>query len=540
MAESHAPSEHAARGREAASRRRWDESFDAFSAADAESELDAHDLSAWATAAFLIGDVDAAVAAQSRRHQIHLDEGDVGSAVRAGFWVAFTLATRGQPAQAGGWMVRSMGLAESLPEEAVEHGYLSLLAAFRLTETEHAYEEAIRIASEAVDLGRGAGEQDLVALGLNIRARALIRSGRTDEGLIQLDEAMAAVVSGTLAPSVAGTVYCSLIEACEEILDLRRAQEWTEALSRWCDRQEGMVTFTGQCLTHRAEVLRLRGDLDGAVRAAREAEDRFSRASDERLSGGALYQLAEVLRLRGEFDAAEDAYGRAGEWRDPHPGLALLWLAQGRVGAAESAIRRQETDRTEPTRRIRVLGAFVEIMLAVGDIESAQRAAGDLTELAETFGTDALTGYAAQARGAVALANGSAEVALGHLRVSVAIWRSLGLVHETARGRLLIARACSDLGDSATAALEIDGATRTLQQIGIVLTPDPVHDRLDLTPRELEVLRLVATGMTNREIAEDLYLSVKTIDRHVANVLSKLGVTSRTAATAYGYEHGLL
>lgn len=541
MADTQAPSELAARGREAASRRSWVEAFDAFSAADAESPLTAHDLGTWATAAYLVGDTETAVTARARQHQIHVDENRIGPAVRAAFWVAFILANSGQSAQAGGWMVRATGLAESLPDDAPEHGYLSVLTAFRQVAIEGSLEEGIRTATVAVDLGRSTGEEDLVALGLNIRARALIMSGRAAEGLVQLDEAMAAVVSGTLVPPVAGTVYCSLIEACEEILDMRRAQEWTDALNRWCDRQEGMVTFTGQCLTHRAEVLRLRGDLDAAALAAREAEDRFSRASDERLSGGALYQLAEVLRLRGEFSEAEEAYRRAGEWgRDPHPGLALLWLAQGRVRTAAAAMRRIETDWTEPTRRIRMLPAFVEIMLEADDLDAARRASDELTELADTFGTDALAGYAAQARGAVALADGSAKPALGYLRTAVGIWRSLGLVHDTAVTRLLIARAFRQLGDAESAALEAEGATRVLGEIGIPVPTEPAGDTHDLSPRELEVLRLVATGVTNREIADELYLSVKTVDRHVANILIKLGVTSRTAATAHAYEHGLI
>lgn len=248
VADPETPNEHLARAREAASNRRWADATGAFSAADTETALDAEDLGSWATAAYLIGDTEAAVAARTRQHRIHLDEGDLSAAVRAAFWVVFTLANSGQTAQAGGWMARVMGLAESLPAGAPERGYLWVLAAFQQVAIEGDFEEGIRLANAAVELGRSTREDDLVALGLNVRARGLMMSGRAAEGLTQLDEAMAAVVSGTLAPPVAGTVYCSLIEACEEIFEMRRAQEWTDALSRWCDRQEGMVTFTGQCL----------------------------------------------------------------------------------------------------------------------------------------------------------------------------------------------------------------------------------------------------------------------------------------------------
>lgn len=187
-----------------------------------------------------------------------------------------------------------------------------------------------------------------------------------------------------------------------------------------------------------------------------------------------------------------------------------------------------------------MLPAFVEIMVAIGDLRAAAEATDELGRLAESIGTDALAGYAAHARGMVALANDSPETALEHLRAAVGVWRSLGLVHETARARLLIARALHRMGDAETASLEVDGANRLLAEVGIPVPDELGPDTADLSPRELEVLRLVATGVTNREIADELFLSVKTVDRHVANILLKLDVPSRTAATAYGYEHGLI
>jgi DNA-binding NarL/FixJ family response regulator len=362
-----------------------------------------------------------------------------------------------------------------------------------------------------------------------------------------LDEAMVAVVSGELSPIVAGTVYCSLIEACEEIAEWRRASEWTDALTRWCDRQHGMMTFTGQCLTHRAHVLRLRGAFQAAADAAHSAWERFAGGADERLSGGALYESGEVHRLRGDLVRAEEAYRRAGDQgHDPQPGFALLRLAQGRTDVAAASMRRLDAEWTSPIARTRLLPAYVEVMLAAGDVAAAGRAATELAELAGTYRTVALRADADGAQGAVLLADGDIEAALVSLRRAAEGWRSLDAPYEAARTRVLIARACRALGDADTAALELDAALRMLTELGASVdhvdrpvTPTSNMDH-GLTSREFEVLRLVATGMTNQAIADELHLAVKTVDRHVANILTKLGVRTRTAATAYAYDHDLL
>jgi DNA-binding NarL/FixJ family response regulator len=538
---------HAARGRAAADRADWDEAFGAFSAVDTASLLRADDLRVWATAAYLLGHVDISVDADARAHQLHLDDGDLQSAVRCGFWAAFKLLSRGDMAQAGGWFARCARLVEDLPAEAVERGYLVLSDAFRLAAVEQRWVDAHAAAARAVEFGRRASDEDLVALSLNIAGRSLIGAGRADEGMPLLDEAMVAVVSVRLSPIVAGTVYCSLIEACEEIAEWRRAREWTDALTKWCDRQQGMVTFTGQCLTHRAHVLRLRGDLQAAADAAHSAWERFASAADERLSGAALYESGEVHRIRGDLVRAEEAYRRAGDQgHDPQPGLALLRLVQDRTDAAVASMRRLHVEWTSSIARIRLLPAYVRVMLAAGDVPAASAAATELAELAATYGAVALRAEADGAQGAVLLARGDVEAALASLRRAVEQWRLLDAPYETARTRALVARACRALGDADTAALELDAARRVFTELGASVgelddsasrQPDRGHR---LTPRELEVLRLVATGTTNQAIADELRVAVKTVDRHVANILTKLGVPTRTAATAFAYEHDLL
>lgn len=522
----------------------WDEAFEALGQADNVSPLEPDDLELWSTAAYLLGRVDIAVSARSRAHRAHLDRGGLESAVRAGVWIAFMLLNKGDLAQGSGWMSTTARLAEELAPDSVGRGYVHVLEAFQLTAIEHRHEDGIETAAAVVRIGRSSDDEDLVALGLNLGGRAMIRAGRIDEGWRLLDEAMVTVVSGRLSAPVAGTVYCSLIDACEEIGDLRRATEWTGALTSWCDLQKGMVTFTGQCLTHRAHVLRLHGDFDAASDAAEQARSRFDGAADERLQGSALYELGEVLRIKGDLQGAERAYLRAGEWgRDPQPGLVLLRLAQAKVAEAAATAYRLEAEWTTPHARIRLLPAYVEVMLGVGDLESAETAVSELEGFARTIGTDLPTAESHTARGSVQLAAGEAQAALVSLRTALARWIDLEAPYEAARTRLLISEACRRLGDEDTAELELSIARDALQRLGVSVHPDqePTSDDLHgLSPRELQVLGLVAKGSTNREIADELALSVKTIDRHVSNILTKLGVPSRTAATAFAYEHGLL
>ncbi|MGA7272017.1 MAG: hypothetical protein WB239_13180, partial [Acidimicrobiia bacterium] len=325
-------SQEVARGRAALSRQAWDEAVKAFALADRTGELEPEDLVDWAMAAYLLGRVEVSVDALSRAYQRFMVENEPGQAIRSGFWMIYILLSRGDTAQAGGWIARCAHVLEQLPPDAVERGYMLALQSHRQAAMEHDYQQAHETAQKAVDAGRRGGDSDLVALALNSGGRALIRLGRTDEGMGWLDEAMVSVVSGELSATVAGTVYCSLIEACEEISEFRRAQEWTEALTRWCDGQQGMLTFNGQCLTHRAMILRRHGDWTAAAEEAVRACEKFRGASDEVATGRALYQLAEVRRVSGSETEAEELYRQASEWgHDPQPGLALLRLAQGKV-----------------------------------------------------------------------------------------------------------------------------------------------------------------------------------------------------------------
>jgi DNA-binding CsgD family transcriptional regulator len=404
-------------------------------------------------------------------------------------------------------------------------------------------------AAQAVRIGELFGDVDLIACARHLQGRALIQQGRVEPGLALLDEAMVAVTTGELSPLITGLIYCSVIEGCQQVYALDRAREWTSAMAQWCEAQPEMVAFSGVCRVHRAEIMQLRGDWPEAVEEARRACERCSRAGNTPAVGAAWYQQAEVHRLRGEFAAAEEEYRHASRsaW-EPQPGLALLRLAQGRVEAAAAAIRSVMGATPDRLQRTRLLPACIEIMLAANDIEQAGAACLELQEVAQSFDTGVLHAMAGHARGAVRLAEGDAQAALASLRRAWAVWQQIDAPYLAARVRLLMGIACRALGDADGSALEFEaaravfarlGAATDLARVESLLGGDRATRPRRLSPRELQVLRMVAAGKTNKAIANELFLSEKTIDRHVSNIFAKLDVTSRSAATAYACKHEL-
>ena len=513
------------------------------------SRLDGEELEQQATTAYLAGRVGDALGALQRAQQLHARRGDHRRAARDAFWLGFLLLNRGELAQGSGWLARARRLLEHEPPDCAEQGYLLVPAALeQLLGGEHA--AAQLTAARAAGIGRQAGDADLVALATFLQGGAAVEGGAVAAGLALLDEAMVAVVAGEVSPPVAGWVYCGVIDVCQEVAELRRAREWTEALTAWCDSRPGMLTFTGQCLVHRAELLRLGGAWTEAVEAARQAAERLAEAEDEPAIGGACYQQAEAHRVLGEVEAAEDAYRRAASWgREPQPGLALLRLAQGRTEAAEAALRRALGETTDRLARARLLPAAVEVLLAAGDTGAAGEAATEMAGIAAAYPTQALGAAAGHARGAVLLAAGDPGAAVPALRGAWRAWRELEAPYEAARARLLLGLACRALGDEDAAAMELDDARAELarlraapdlERLERLAGPGPARAAGGLTGRELEVLRLVAAGQTNHAIASALHLADKTVDRHVSNIYAKLGVSSRAAATAYAYRHHLV
>ena len=499
-------------------------------------------------AAYLIGLGAESTDALGRAYQEFLSHGAPARAVRCVFWLAMGLFDRGDHAQAGGWLGRGRRLLDDDRLDCVEQGYLLLPIGLQQSASgEHA--RAHETFGQAVQIGERFADPDLIALARDGQGRALIDLRRPAEGVALLDEVMVAVTAGETSPAVAGIVYCSVLSACQEIFDLRRAREWTAALSSWCASQPDMVPYRGECLVRRAEILRLQGSWPDAMEEARRANEVLSRPG-QRSVGAAFYQLAELHRLRGEFAQAEETYRQAAQLaRKPQPGLALLRLAQGQIDAARAAIRRVLDEAKDRRTRAVALGPSVEIMLAAGDVAAARAAATELQEIAAHLDAPLLRAMSAHATGAVQLASGDARAALGTLRQAWSTWLELDAPYEAARVRVLIGLACRELGDDDATALELDQARQAFQRLGAA--PDltrvdslgrlaPTERAGGLTAREVQVLRLVAAGKTNRAIATALSISEKTVARHISNMFTKLGLSSRAAATAYAYQHDLV
>ena len=535
-------------GRTSFATRAWRDAYERLSRSDAKRPLAGDDLVLLWTSAYMLGDIDSCLALLERAHHAFVEEGNVLAATRCAFYLGVNLSLRGELARASGWFGRGQRLLERHDDDCAERGYLKLPGAMRQLATGE-YAEAEASAAAAVELGERFRDRDLVALALHIEGQALIKQARIAEGVAHLDEAMLLVAADEVSPIITGVVYCGVIAGCEEAYDLRRAQEWTQALTRWCEEQEELVAFTGRCLSHRAGIMQFHGAWPEALEEARRARERCEQGMNDAAAGQALYQQGELHRLQGDFAAAEAAYADASRYgHEPQPGRSLLHLGQGDDNAAAATIRRALSETVDPLQRTRLLPAQAEIAVGLGDLAEARHAADELAAIAGDYDIVMLRAIAAHVQGMVALADENAQHALVSLRVARATWQELDAPYEIARARVLIGLACRALGDEQAAVLELDGATTAFEQLGALpdlarveaLRRTDSQDSHGLTVRELQVLRLIAAGNTNRDIAAELVVSEHTVARHVQNIFTKLRVSSRTAATAFAFEHDLV
>lgn len=533
-------------GRSAFQKHRWTEAYETFRDADQRGGLPPTDLERLATAELLTGNTTAGLDSLTRAHEEFLVVGDVEGAARCAGWLGMQLMFQGEPARAGGWFARGQRLVDEMGQPSAVQGLLLLPQGLgKLYGGDPA--GALEVFSQAADFGQRFQDKDLSALALLGTGQATLMLGRAEEGLRMFDEVMVAVTAGEVSATPSGIIYCAVIGNCHLVYDLGRALEWTVALDRWCSARPDMVSFSGQCQSHRSELFRLHGAWAEALEAAAAAQKLCAKGDSQALYGG-FYQQGEVERLSGNLDAAEASYRQAARSGfEPQPGLALLTLARGDAHQAQAMIHRA-AGVADAATRWHLLPALVEIELAVPDIGAARQGADELADFARESPRPMVRAVAGQADGSVRLAAGDAAGAAERLRGAWRLWQELGVPHEAARCQALVGRACRILGDEGSALMLIETAQAALLDLGAApaaaWAASIMHDgdpdaAGPLTRREGEVLQLVATGKSNRAIAGELYLSEKTVARHISNIFLKLGLSSRAAATSYAYEHGL-
>jgi DNA-binding CsgD family transcriptional regulator/tetratricopeptide (TPR) repeat protein len=534
------------RSREALRRQEWGEAFAEFATVGGEVGVEPSDLEGAALAAYLTGKDDECEVLWGRAYRAWLGRGDRPRAARCAFWLGLPLLLKGESARGGGWLARAGRLVDEPQLDCAEIGLLLVPVALRALSAGDAA-SALETCGRVEELGERFDDRDVLAFGHLGRGQALIALGEVAQGVVLLDEAMVAVTAGEVSPIAAGLVYCAVLLACQSTFDLARAEEWTAALQRWCDSQQDLVPFRGECLVHRAEVLQTRGEWPEALAEARRACEWLA---GRPAAGRAHYQLGELHRLRGEFAEADEAFRAASALgRQPQPGCALLRLAQGHPEAAAAMIGRAVEEARDGSARAKLLPAYVEIALAHDDTALARGAADELAAIAADRDALLLHAVAAEVEGAVLLAEGDTRAGFASLRRASTEWQELPVPYEAARTRVALGLVCRELGDEEAAAMELEAARRTFAELGAAPDLERVERLLgrpavaadgQLTARELEVLALVAGGRTNRQIATVLVISPHTVRRHLQNVFRKLGVSSRAAATAYALRHELV
>lgn len=539
-----------AKGRQAVADRLWRAAYDHLTVADAEGPLELDDVEKLAETCYLLAMEDESVDLWARAYHEHLNREDHPGAARCGFWAAFQLFQAGEPARGGGWLGRAQSALEMCADDCVERGYVLTPVAIQEVHQGNP-QAALPMFDQALVKGEQYSDPTLMALARLGQAHARILLGDFQTGLGLLDEVMVSVTADEVVPTVSGMAYCATIIQCTEVFEVRRAHEWTRALSRWCESQPDLVPFRGQCLVHRAELMQLKGDWSDAMREVQLAGEHLANPPGQPAIGMAYYEQGELYRLRGQFTQAEQAYQQANQYgHPPQPGLSLLWSLQGRHAVAAKALEHALGDCAVRHLRARLLAAYVEVTIAGDALEPAREGSSELSTIAKELDAPMVRAMSDHQAGALERALGNPDKALTLLRRAWRGWQDLGAPYEAARVRLLMARVYQELGEPDSASMELDAARVSFEQLGAAADvvavkklsePDSIvaADTI-LTQRETEVIRLLASGATNREIALELVISEKTVARHVSNIYNKLDLSSRAAATAYAYENGLV
>lgn len=537
----------------------WRRAREAFAAALEETET-AQALEGLSWAAWWLEEAGTCLEARERAYRLYRDQGDLRGAARMAVWLSDDHEVfRGDSAVANGWLRRSERLLEEL-EPGPEHAWMIGLRAYAALDAADTA-TARRLGSQAQELGRVQGLADLELLGLAIEGAAFVDEGQIDQGMMRLDEAAAGALAGE-CEELAGAAYtcCLVVSACDRVRDIDRAVQWCRKIEDY-SRRMGIRFVHGSCQAYYASALVWSGDWETAERELVAAVGELTDARPGWYRA-AVVRLAELRRRQGRLAEAEALF-RQTEF-DPlaRLGLAEIRFERGDLGTArtllEQALRsippEPLTPRIRPIERVRPLELMVRVEVAAGAVPAAEEHLRALRELVAALPIAWPHAAAGFAEGTVAVAVGDLAPARQHLGGAVELFAASGAPFETARARLALAGVlhASDRSDAAVheamaaersfaklgAASEHARAVRFLAQLGV--RPATRDAPGPLTPRQLEVLELIAQGRTDRQIASELVLSEHTVHRHVANILTRFGSPSRSAAVATAAQLGLL
>lgn len=541
------------RGREAMSRGDWLEARDHFERAVAQKESP-DSLEGLGEAAWWQNDAPSVIEVRERAYRLYLDREDKLAAGRVASALAMDYVLfRGEEAVSNGWLQRAHRMLDDIGPTP-EAGLLALTEGLFAIEFRNDTQEARRFASQGREVGRELGIPDIEMTGLALEGLCLVSEGAVDEGMRKLDEATVAATGGEMQdPRAIGFTCCYLMMGCERVRDYDRAAQWCQRIKEFCSRT-GLQVLLSFCRAHYADVFTAKGRW-------REAEEEIvpaiegMRAHHPGIVAEGITRLAELRMRQGRLNEAEEMFAACEfHWRG-QLGLASVTLERedhlAALDRADRYLRRVPSENR--TRRVAGLEVVVRAGTALGDLDRAQSASAEIRALAEAVGTPPLRAAADTAEGCILAAAGQHDLARRHLEDAVDGYGRAGTPFEAMQARIDLARSLRALNRTDEAAVEARVALEVSRQMGAALHFERIEAFLEhlegravpveaspLTDRELEILRLVASGRTNRAIAEELVISEKTVGRHVSNIFAKLDISTRAAATAYAYEHGLV
>lgn len=520
--------------RQAYANRDWRTAISEFEHAHAIRPLGPDDLSRWSRSAWWLARMPECIARAEEAFVGFRDAGRADDAAATALRVALLRQVTGDLTVGAAWMRRAQTLLEDRPEGVLHAYLLTLELSFAMLEGSDAW------SAEGVDrlgeLARRLPDPAVVTLHLAVSGVFDVRTGRVARGFARLDEAMLRVLSEEVEPEWGGEVFCNTIDLCHELADYRRMSDWTRATEQWCDDLGSDAIYAGVCKVHRLELRSAAGDWEDVEGALADVCDRVAHVNPW-VAGEGWYQLGELRRLRGDVAGARQAYGVAGEFGiDPMPGEAVLELQEGDRARAWHLVTTALGAR-DRLGRSRLLRTAVEVALANDRMAEAVAFRDELHQVAREYDSPGFRAWADHADGMIALADGDASASVAALQTADSYFRRLGLRCEHARVLAWLAAAYELGGDAGQAEHLRAEAASQYERLGARadLEVPGAKGREDgpLTPREREVLELVARGASNRDIAQQLFISPPTVGRHLANIYVKLGVRSRTAAAAW-------